>query len=95
MTDAWYMESLSQMTGILNKLPAAIFTLAVGAVVVKAIRFITGRATVVARLDPTLGTLLQSVVGFAGWVFVLVIDLPGETWEGIAWQQQARLTKNP
>ncbi|NLJ25544.1 MAG: mechanosensitive ion channel [Firmicutes bacterium] len=71
MTDAWYMESLSQMTGILNKLPAAIFTLAVGAVVVKAIRFITGRATVVARLDPTLGTLLQSVVGFAGWVFVL------------------------
>ena len=38
---------------------------------VKALKLIVGRATKMTRIDPTLGTLLQSMASFAGWVFVL------------------------
>lgn len=55
----------------MSKLPATLLTLAVGAAIVKLLKLIVGRAMSVTRIDPTLGTLLQSVVGFAGWVFVL------------------------
>lgn len=71
MSNAWYTDALAQVTGILSKLPAAIFTLAIGALVVKALKLIVGRATKMTRIDPTLGTLLQSMASFAGWVFVL------------------------
>jgi small-conductance mechanosensitive channel len=71
MSNAWYADALSHVTGILSKLPGAIFTLAIGALVVKALRLMVGRATKVTRIDPTLGTLLQSITSFAGWVFVL------------------------
>ena len=71
MSNAWYTDALAQVTGILSKLPAAIFTLAIGALVVKALKLIVGRATKMTQIDPTLGTLLQSMASFAGWVFVL------------------------
>ena len=71
MSNAWYTDALAQVTGILSKLPAAIFTLAIEALVVKALKLIVGRATKMTQIDPTLGTLLQSMASFAGWVFVL------------------------
>ncbi|NMB46451.1 MAG: mechanosensitive ion channel [Firmicutes bacterium] len=71
MSNAWSSAAWSHITGIMSKLPATLLTLAVGAAIVKLLKLIVGRAMSVTRIDPTLGTLLQSVVGFAGWVFVL------------------------
>lgn len=71
MSEVWYSAGLSQVTGVLSKVPAAILTLAVGGVAVRLLKSIVGRATSITRVDPTLGTLLQSIVSFAGWVFVL------------------------
>ena len=71
MSDLWYSDALTQVTGILSKVPAAILVLLVGGVVVRLAKSVIGRAASVTRLDPTLGSLLQSVVTFAGWVLVL------------------------
>ncbi|NLA58585.1 MAG: mechanosensitive ion channel [Firmicutes bacterium] len=71
MSEVWYSDALTQITGILSKVPAAILILAVGAVIVKVVKSLIGRAANVTRMDPTLGTLLQSTVTFAGWVLIL------------------------
>jgi len=70
MSDAWYSDSLMQIAEILSRVPATILVLIVGAAAIKVVKSFIGRAAGVARLDPTLGTLLQSAVTFAGWVLV-------------------------
>ncbi len=71
MSDAWYSQALSQIGGYLSKMPGAILTIAIGAIIVKILRMLVARTTKMTRIDPTLATLLQSIVGFVGWIFVL------------------------
>ena len=70
MSDLWYSDALTQVTGILSKVPLPYSSCWWAA-------WLSGwpnrhrPGSTVTRLDPTLGSLLQSVVTFAGWVLVL------------------------
>mgnify|MGYP002351443583 CR=1 FL=1 len=71
MEETWYGPALTQMAHYLGKAPGAILTLVIGAIAVRVIRSIVARTTSATHIDPTLASLLQSGVGFVGWVFVL------------------------
>ncbi|HHV93045.1 MAG TPA: mechanosensitive ion channel [Firmicutes bacterium] len=71
MSEVWYSDALTQITQVVSKVPVTILVLIVGAGAIRIVKSIIGRAAAVTRMDPTLGTLLQSVVTFAGWVLIL------------------------
>ncbi len=59
----------------IQKLPAALFTLAIGYIVIRAARRIILTATSLARLDQTIQSMILSVISFAGWVLALAAAL--------------------
>lgn len=71
MSDAWAAPLLAQTADYLGKMPAALITLLMGAVIIKLLQMIVIRAAAIARVDRTLASLLKSIIGFAGWVMTL------------------------
>ena len=65
----------SQISAYVGKLPGALITLGAGALLLRFLKGAVARAAALARLDPTLRGLLQSAVGFAGWVLVIAAVL--------------------
>lgn len=59
----------------LTKVPAALFTLAVAYIVIRAARRIIVTATSLARVDRTVQSMILSVVSFAGWILALAAAL--------------------
>ena len=64
----------SNMTYV-EKLPAALVTLAIAYVVIRLVKRAILTATSVARVDRTVQTMIKSVVGFVGWVLALAAVL--------------------
>lgn len=72
------MDGMSNLTAMLEanwkyveKLPAAVITLAVAYVVIELAKRAILAATGLARVNRAVQTMIRSVVGFAGWVLAL------------------------
>ncbi len=59
----------------LSRVPSALLTLVVGYFILRGVKGIVGKATALTKVDPSLRSMLLSVVSFAGWVLIVAAAL--------------------
>lgn len=64
-------QLVSQTVAYAGKVPAVILTLVIGIIVLRLVKMVVRRGVRLGRLEPTLATLVESLVGFTGWVIIL------------------------
>lgn len=59
----------------ISRVPSALLTLIVGYFILRGIKGIVGKAASLAKVDPTLRSMVLSTVSFAGWVLIVAAAL--------------------
>lgn len=68
-------NAITEVSGVAGRIPGAIVILLLGWLILFIIKRMIRRVSRISRLDPTLKSLVISVVSFVGWVMVIAATL--------------------